>query len=276
VVQMCLRAARGRSGAAGEKPPTTSSNFSPPISSIRTPAAPDGRIWPKAVVLECPLWRRSLRPSGRRPDEWQREAAPAETPSTMLTGTVPRNQGATHGAVMTNRLQYGATAKVLHWLVVALLAVQFLIGWFMPDVHAGPPASAMTLHISFGISILALIVLRFVWRLAHPVAPESSLPPWQRVTSEAVHWLLYALVLATTVTGWLFASFRGWSVSYFYLVPLPMLADKNADGVHAIDGWHQIAEWTLLIVIGVHVAAALAHIFIYRDRIMQRMLPSRS
>jgi cytochrome b561 len=194
----------------------------------------------------------------------------------MLTGTVPRNQGATHGAVMTNRLQYGATAKVLHWLVVALLAVQFLIGWFMPDVHAGPPASAMTLHISFGISILALIVLRFVWRLAHPVAPESSLPPWQRVTSEAVHWLLYALVLATTVTGWLFASFRGWSVSYFYLVPLPMLADKNADGVHAIDGWHQIAEWTLLIVIGVHVAAALAHIFIYRDRIMQRMLPSRS
>jgi cytochrome b561 len=177
---------------------------------------------------------------------------------------------------MTNRLQYGATAKVLHWLVVALLAVQFLIGWFMPDVHAGPPASAMTLHISFGISILALIVLRFAWRLAHPVAPESSLPPWQRVTSEAVHWLLYALVLATTVTGWLFASFRGWSVSYFYLVPLPMLADKNANGVHAIDGWHQTAEWTLLIIIGVHVAAALAHIFIYRDRIMQRMLPSRS
>ncbi len=176
---------------------------------------------------------------------------------------------------MTNRLHYGATAKVLHWLVVALLAVQFLIGWFMPDVHAGPPASAMTLHISFGISILALIVLRFVWRLTYPVAPESSLPPWQRVTSEAVHWLLYALVLATTVTGWLFASFRGWSVSYFFLVPLPMLADKNADGVHAIDGWHQIAEWTLLIVIGVHIAAALAHIFIYGDRIMQRMLPSR-
>lgn len=177
---------------------------------------------------------------------------------------------------MTNRLHYGTTAKVLHWLVVALLAVQFPIGWFMPDVHAGPPGSAMTLHISIGISILALIVSRFVWRLTHPVAPESSLPPWQRLTSEAVHWLLYALVLATTITGWLFASFRGWSVSYFYLIPLPMLADKNADGIHAIDGWHQIAEWTLLIVIVIHVVAALTHIFVYRDRIMQRMLPSRS
>ena len=176
---------------------------------------------------------------------------------------------------MTNRLHYGTPAKALHWLVVMLLAGRFPIGWFMPDVHGGPPGSAMTLHISFGISILALIVFRFVWRLTHPVAPEISLPPWQRVTSEAVHWLLYALVFATTMTGWLFASFRGWSVSYFYLVPLPMLAAKSTVGIQQIDGWHQIAEWTLLIAIAIHVAAALAHIFIYRDRIMQRMLPSR-
>jgi cytochrome b561 len=175
---------------------------------------------------------------------------------------------------MDDRLHYGTPAKVLHWLVVALLAVQFPIGWFMPDVHAGPPGKAMTLHISFGLTILTLILLRFVWRITHPVAPESSLPPWQRVSSEVVHWLLYALVLTTTMTGWLFASFRGWSVSYFNLFPLPMLAAKNTAGIHQVDGWHQIAEWALLIAIGVHIAAALVHIFIYRDRIMQRMLPS--
>ena len=88
-----------------------------------------------------------------------------------------------------------------------------------------------------------------------------------------MHWLLYALVLATTVTGWLFASFRGWSVSFFYLMPLPMLASDNAAAGKAIDGWHQAMEWTLLVVIGLHVAAALAHLFVYRDRVMQRMLP---
>jgi cytochrome b561 len=76
-----------------------------------------------------------------------------------------------------NQWHYGATAKVLHWLVVAVLAVQFPIGWFMPDVHAGPPGKAMTLHISFGLTILALILLRLVWRITHPVAPEPSLPP---------------------------------------------------------------------------------------------------
>jgi cytochrome b561 len=156
--------------------------------------------------------------------------------------------------------------------MVALLAIQFPIGWLMPDVHAGPPGNTMTLHVSFGMTILALMVLRFAWRITHPVASESSLPPWQRVSSEVVRWLLYVLVFATTITGWLFASFRGWSLSYFYLLPLPMLA-KNAAGIQQIDGWHQIAEWMLLITIGFHVAAALAHIFIYRDRIMQRMLP---
>ena len=175
---------------------------------------------------------------------------------------------------MTDRLQYGTTAKVFHWLVVALLLVQYLIGWLMPDIHRGmKPGAPMTFHVSFGIVILALIILRFAWRLAHPVVPENSLAPWQRLTSGAVHWALYALVLATTVTGWLFASFRGWSLSFFYLVPLPMLSSDNAAAGKTIDGWHQAAEWTLLVFIGIHVAAALVHVFVYRDRILQRMLP---
>jgi cytochrome b561 len=175
---------------------------------------------------------------------------------------------------MTDRLQYGTVAKVFHWLIVALLLVQYPIGWLMPDIHRGQtPGAGMTFHISFGITILILILLRFVWRLTHPVAPESSLPSWQRLSSEVVHWMLYVFVLATTVSGWLFASFRGWSVSFFYLFPMPMLSSDNAAAGKAIDGLHQAAEWALLVLIGVHVVAALAHIFVYRDRIMQRMLP---
>jgi cytochrome b561 len=175
---------------------------------------------------------------------------------------------------MTARLEYGTTAKVLHWLVAALLVIQYLIGWLMPDIHGGmKPGDTMTLHISIGFTILVLVVLRLGWRLTHPVAPENSLPRWQRLSAEAMHWLLYVLVLATTITGWLFASFRGWSISFFYLAPMPMLASGNAETVKIIDGLHQAMEWALLVVIGIHVAVAFAHIFIYRDRIMQRMLP---
>lgn len=175
---------------------------------------------------------------------------------------------------MTIRLQYGSPAKIFHWLIVALLAVQYPIGWLMPDIHRGmSPGAGMTFHLSIGMVILALTALRLLWRLTHPVAPESSLPAWQRLSSEAIHWLLYALVLATTITGWLFASFRGWSVSFFYLVPLPMLASDNAAAGRAIDGLHQAMEWALLVTIGIHIVAALVHIFVYRDRVMQRMLP---
>ena len=175
---------------------------------------------------------------------------------------------------MTAQLHYGTPAKVFHWLIVALLAVQYPIGWLMPDIHRGTtPGAGMTFHVSIGMTILALTAVRLVWRLTHPVAPESGLPAWQRLSSEAVHWLLYGLVGATTISGWLFASFRGWSLSFFYLVPLPMLASDNAAAGRAIDGLHQAMEWALLVAIGIHVAAALTHIFIYRDRVMQRMLP---
>jgi cytochrome b561 len=176
--------------------------------------------------------------------------------------------------IMTKQPNYGTTAKALHWLIVALLMVQYPLGWLMPEIHHGmKPGDAMTFHISFGISILALMVVRLFWRITHPVAPESSLPAWQQAISEAVHWLLYGLVFATTMTGWLFASHRGWSISLFYAIPLPMLTSEAALLGNSIGNWHATMETALLILIGSHVAAALAHTFIFRDRIMQRMLP---
>jgi len=175
---------------------------------------------------------------------------------------------------MKATISYGAVAKILHWSVVGLLVIQYAIGWFMPDIHGGmEPGRAMIIHVSLGLTILALIVVRLAWRIFHPVMPESSLPLWQRYTAGVVHWLLYALVIATTMTGWLFASFRGWTASYFFALPLPMLASKSAPGIRFIDGWHQAMEWSLLVVVGVHVAAALMHAFLYRDRVMRRMLP---
>jgi cytochrome b561 len=177
---------------------------------------------------------------------------------------------------MAKQPHYGTTAKVFHWLVVALLIVQYPLGKFMPHIHRGmTPGDAMTFHISFGITILTLTVLRLFWRITHPVAPATSLPAWQQTISEAVHWLLCALVLATTMTGWIFASERGWSISLFSVVPLPMLPTEASPLASAIGNWHGTMEWALLLVIGAHVGAAMAHTFIFRDQIMQRMLPEK-
>jgi len=87
---------------------------------------------------------------------------------------------------------------------------------------------AMTFHISLCINSLALIVLRFFWYISHPVAPARSLPARQQLISEAVHGLLYMPVLGKTITGWIFASERGWSISLFFAVPLPMLPTEGS------------------------------------------------
>ena len=175
---------------------------------------------------------------------------------------------------MAKQANYDTTAKAFHWIIVALLVIQYPIGWLMPDIHRGmTPGNPMTWHVSIGSLILLLIAARFVWRLTHPVAPESSLSHWQLLAAGAMHWLLYSLVLLVTLSGWLFASAQGWAISWFFVWPMPMLTGEDRALVHAIDGWHQALEWALLIAIGLHVMAAVVHLFYYRDDVMQRMLP---
>jgi cytochrome b561 len=170
---------------------------------------------------------------------------------------------------------YGPVAKALHWLVVALLTAQYTIGWLMPDIRPGmTPGASMNLHISIGVVVLTVILFRLAWRLTHRVPPEPTLPRWQRIASEGVHGLLYVLVLATTLAGWIYASMRGWSLSLFSALPLPAIVAKGSPFGRVVGEWHSGLTTVLLIVVGAHVLAALVHLLIYRDRVMQRMLPT--
>ena len=172
---------------------------------------------------------------------------------------------------------YGTVAKTLHWLIAAILVGQFLLGLWMPGVRRGmQPGLSMHTHISIGIVVLALILVRLLWRLGHPVPPEPALPRWQRNASQAVHWLLYLLVLVTTLSGWFYASARGWTLTFFGLFPLPALVAQGSPTGRAIGGIHESIVWVLMGVVAMHAAAALVHAFVYRDRVMARMLFGKS
>jgi len=166
-------------------------------------------------------------------------------------------------------------AKLFHWTTVALLAAQLALGWVMPDIKRGmQPERLMNLHLSTGLLILGLMTARLAWRLYHGApAPEASLPPWQRLLSQLVHGVLYLLVFAMTVTGWLFASMRGWQITLYGAVPVPRLVDEGSALGRSLGEIHGLLVWVLLAFIGLHVAAALAHAFVFRDRVLQRMLP---
>lgn len=173
----------------------------------------------------------------------------------------------------TANAAYSTFAKFLHWLIAAILIAQFALGWLMPEVHRGmQPGLGMHTHISIGIVVLALIVVRLAWRMTHPVPPEPELPPWQRYASGALHWLLYVLVFITTLSGWFYASARGWPLTFFGLFPLPALVPQGSGLGRALGEIHEGVVWVLLAVVALHVLAALVHAFIYRDQVMQRML----
>jgi cytochrome b561 len=171
--------------------------------------------------------------------------------------------------------EYDAVAKSFHWVVVGLLAVQFVLGWTMPGGRRDmAPGTLVGLHMSVGIVIVAVMLARLAWRLAAGIPPpEASLPAWQRLAADVVHWLLYLLVFAMVFTGWSYASQRGWTVRVFGVVSLPALFAQGSAVGRSLGRLHGILAWVLLGTIGVHVAAAFAHFVIWRDGVLRRMLP---
>jgi cytochrome b561 len=170
---------------------------------------------------------------------------------------------------------YNTTAKWLHWLIVALLIAQFIIAWTLPHMRRDTqPDTLINLHFSIGMVILLVAIVRLGWRLFHG-EPErgADLPAWQVQTAHVVHWSLYALLLVVPLLGWINASWRGFSVNMFGL-EFPRLIETHATGwgwtgdVHGL-----LANYVMLALVGLHVAAGLYHYFIRRDGVLKRMLP---
>jgi len=171
--------------------------------------------------------------------------------------------------------RYDPVAKSLHWLVFALVCVQFGIAWTMPAIRRGVlPGRLINLHLSFGVLIMAVVVIRVLWRRAHPVAVAvESYPPWEQRLARGTHLLLYSLLLILPILGWAAASARDWPVRVFDLVTLPGLLPPEAKVGFLAGDVHVVLSYVLLGLIGLHVAAGLYHHFARHDRVLQRMLP---
>jgi len=168
---------------------------------------------------------------------------------------------------------YGMIAKILHWLIFALLAVQYAIGSIMPHIGRKTVNEGwVSWHFSVGAAILFFIVLRLVWRLLHPVPQLPTLTPWERVLSGLTHWALYILVLVMTLLGWAATNSRGWDVNLFGIITLPKISPTGSEWGHECGDIHNILVYVLLGFIILHVAAALYHHFVKHDQVVGRML----
>jgi cytochrome b561 len=169
---------------------------------------------------------------------------------------------------------YTRTAIALHWLVAVLILGAFALGLYMVELELSPTKLKLySWHKWLGVTIWMIAVVRLVWRLTHRPPPLPALPTWQRIAASTTHVLLYVLVLAIPISGWLFSSASGFPVVYFGVLPLPDLVGKDKELAKLLQWVHATLNYTLMAIIVVHAAAAIKHHFVDRDVVFHRMLP---
>ena len=178
-------------------------------------------------------------------------------------------------ALRNTTQRWGAVAQLLHWLIVALIAIQATLGLSGLMLPVGMAKLAMLArHKSVGITILGLAILRLLWRWLNPTPPlPCTLGPRERLLARSTHAALYVLLVAMPVSGWIMSSARGFAVSWFNLFQLPDLAPKSEALYHAMIRTHAALAISLALVVALHVAAALKHHFVLKDDTLRRMLP---
>lgn len=173
--------------------------------------------------------------------------------------------------------RYTRTAIGLHWLMAVGLAGTFLLGLSMHELPPSPQRLRLyAWHKWAGVTLFLLALLRLRWRLAHRPPPLPVMPAWQRLAAQWVHGLLYLLMFAVPLSGWLMSSAKGFQTVWFGILPLPDLVGRDKALGDALTVLHRALNYLFLGLVVVHVAAALKHQFHDRDGLMLRMLPGRA
>jgi cytochrome b561 len=171
--------------------------------------------------------------------------------------------------------RWGATARLLHWGTALLIIGLVAVGLLMQEL----PNSLFKLkvyawHKSFGLTVLALVLVRLGWRLFDPRPPyPAGMPAWQQRLSSIAHGLMYLLIIAMPLSGWLYNSAANFPLRWFGLFGLPSLAAPDPELKQLARLLHAWGFYLLGLLFTLHVGAALHHHFVKRDTTLARMLP---
>ena len=171
--------------------------------------------------------------------------------------------------------RYTRTAIVLHWLVALGLIGLFGVGIYMHDLPLSPwKLKIYSWHKWAGVTLFLLVLVRLAWRAGHrPPGLPAAMPRWQQVAAHGLHHLLYLLMLAIPLSGWLMSSAKGFQTVWFGVLPLPDLLEKNKEVGDLLQGVHMTLNFAMAALVIAHVGAAVKHHLIDRDDILSRMLP---
>ena len=171
---------------------------------------------------------------------------------------------------------YKPTARFLHWLTAILVLATFPIGIAMVEAGLARPTQDLlfVLHKNGGIIILALVLLRLIYRAMNPAPPlPDTMPGWQRQVASATHWLLYLLVIVMVVSGYTRVKAAGFPLEWFDAMGIPSLVPKSESLAKTAENIHLTVRFALAALILMHLGAAVLHGVIKRDGVFSRMWP---
>ena len=171
--------------------------------------------------------------------------------------------------------RWGAISQGFHWLIVVLIVVMAYLGLTMVDLPNTPHKIALyALHKSIGLTLLVLVALRLLWRLAAGTPRDlETIPRWQARIAHLTHAGLYVLLFAMPISGWVLNSTTGFPLRWFGLVNLPAIAAKSERAHDLALATHETLFWILVTMALVHAAAAFYHHLFQQDATLARMLP---
>jgi cytochrome b561 len=171
---------------------------------------------------------------------------------------------------------WGWPAKSLHWLGAILILLLLGHGWWMTHLAPRGPGRLEHYagHAALGYDFLALLVLRLLWRWTHAVpALPLDMPRWERIAAHASHFGLYLLMFATTVIGWALAgTVRTPFAKDAFGLPVPLIYTSQDRAMHGLlEDWHKYLAYALLVLVIIHLVAAVRHHFLKHDDVLRRM-----
>jgi cytochrome b561 len=167
--------------------------------------------------------------------------------------------------------RYPVRTRILHWLTALLVFSALLVGFVMVN-SLGSYASLVSVHMTLGIVVLAIVVVRTANRFTHRTPPlPDTVGGFEHKLVIGSELSMYALLLAQPLVGWAMVSAEGRPVEVFGAFPLPRIAPAHADVFFGLRQTHSVLAYLLVIVIIAHVSAVLLHTLTLRDRMLSRM-----
>jgi cytochrome b561 len=171
--------------------------------------------------------------------------------------------------------RYDRLTRTFHWLTAAVVIFMFASAHIWENLEKGTPLrkGLQSVHISFGIAMALLIVVRIVWRVFGGNRPKADSHPALNLLAKMAHGCLYLLLLVQIALGFLFRWARGEPFNFFGLFPVPAPFVIDHDGRGTLGGLHNTVAWAIILLAGLHAMAALWHHFVMGDSTLRRMLP---